>query len=190
MSLLFTTRCKARVARPCRAVENMGWSAVDSRLAETLTFHTRRSSSRTKEVIKMLEVADRFALGSTSSLRCVLVWKWNLVHAGSCCRLSACAAGLPDAEHAESSKSWLMKKWKMYVHYRDSCNTCSWSVAFTTTSSCRPPKHRDEGGLYHALIGTKILIALAIFFIASALVGRSKSTRKECVGAALKFCSN
>ena len=35
------------------------------------------------------------------------------------------------------------------------------------------PLHEGDG-LYHALIGTKILLALAMFFIASALVGRSK----------------
>lgn len=33
-------------------------------------------------------------------------------------------------------------------------------------------KHKGDG-LYHALLGTKILLALAVFFIASALVGRS-----------------
>lgn len=36
------------------------------------------------------------------------------------------------------------------------------------------PKHKGDG-LYHALIGTKILLAFAVFFFASALVGRSKS---------------
>jgi uncharacterized membrane protein len=34
------------------------------------------------------------------------------------------------------------------------------------------PKH-DGDGPYHALIGTKILLALVVFFIAAALVGRS-----------------
>ena len=33
-------------------------------------------------------------------------------------------------------------------------------------------KHKGDA-LYHALLGTKILLALAIFFIASALVGRA-----------------
>jgi len=35
------------------------------------------------------------------------------------------------------------------------------------------PLHKGDG-LYHALIGTKILIALAVFFLASVLVGRSQ----------------
>jgi uncharacterized membrane protein len=39
------------------------------------------------------------------------------------------------------------------------------------------PLHKGDG-LYHALIGTKILIAFAIFFFASALVGRSSGTQK------------
>lgn len=34
------------------------------------------------------------------------------------------------------------------------------------------PKH-DGDGLYHALVGVKILLALFVFFLASALVGRS-----------------
>ncbi|MGB1927273.1 MAG: hypothetical protein ACPHL6_12115, partial [Rubripirellula sp.] len=34
------------------------------------------------------------------------------------------------------------------------------------------PKHEGDG-LYHALVGTKILVALVIFFLASVLVGRS-----------------
>ncbi len=33
-------------------------------------------------------------------------------------------------------------------------------------------KHKGDG-LYHALLGTKILLALVIFFVASALVGRA-----------------
>jgi uncharacterized membrane protein len=39
------------------------------------------------------------------------------------------------------------------------------------------PSHKGDG-LYHALIGTKIILAFAIFFIASALVGRSAGTQK------------
>ncbi len=35
------------------------------------------------------------------------------------------------------------------------------------------PLHRSDG-LYHALVGSKMLLALAIFFLASALVGRSE----------------
>ncbi len=34
------------------------------------------------------------------------------------------------------------------------------------------PKHHGDG-LYHALMGTKILLAFGVFFLAEALVGRS-----------------
>lgn len=34
------------------------------------------------------------------------------------------------------------------------------------------PNHKGDG-LYHALIGTKIILALGVFFLASVLVGRS-----------------
>lgn len=39
------------------------------------------------------------------------------------------------------------------------------------------PKHRGDG-LYHALVGTKILLAMFVFFIASALVGKKPGTQK------------
>ena len=39
------------------------------------------------------------------------------------------------------------------------------------------PKHRGDG-LYHALVGTKMLLAMFVFFIASALVGKNAGTQK------------
>jgi len=36
------------------------------------------------------------------------------------------------------------------------------------------PKHRGDG-FYHALMGIKILLAFGVFFLAEALVGRSKA---------------
>lgn len=36
------------------------------------------------------------------------------------------------------------------------------------------PNHKGDG-LYHALIGTKIVLAMVVFFLASALVGRSRA---------------
>ena len=39
------------------------------------------------------------------------------------------------------------------------------------------PMHKGDG-LYHGLVGTKILLALLVFFLASALVGRSAGTQK------------
>ncbi len=39
------------------------------------------------------------------------------------------------------------------------------------------PLHKGDG-LYHALIGTKIILAFVVFFFASVLVGRSAGTQK------------
>lgn len=39
------------------------------------------------------------------------------------------------------------------------------------------PQHEGDG-LYHGLVGAKILLALGVFFIASALVGRSNTFRR------------
>lgn len=39
------------------------------------------------------------------------------------------------------------------------------------------PLHKGDG-LYHGLVGTKILLALFVFFLASALTGRSAGTQK------------
>lgn len=39
------------------------------------------------------------------------------------------------------------------------------------------PQHKGDG-LYHGLVGTKIILAFIIFFIAAALVGRSSALEK------------
>ena len=39
------------------------------------------------------------------------------------------------------------------------------------------PQHRGDG-LWHAMVDTKIVLALGVFFIGSVLVGRSKGTQK------------
>ena len=84
--------------------------------------------------------------------------------------LSPAAAQLPDAEHAKL-KELVMAKWKKFVHAGIALFTIS---GFYNYLVVQMPKHRGDG-LYHALVGTKILLAFAIFFLASALVGRSKS---------------
>src|SRR5262245_59268029 len=83
--------------------------------------------------------------------------------------LAPAAAQLPDAEHAKF-KELVMKKWKWFFHL---------GVVFFLVSGfynfiLQIPKHKGDG-LYHALIGTKILLAFVVFFFAEALVGRSKS---------------
>lgn len=84
--------------------------------------------------------------------------------------LSPAAAQLPDAEH-QKLKDLVMNKWKKFVHIGIALFILS---GFYNFFAVQIPKHRGDG-LYHALIGTKILLAFAIFFLASALVGRSKS---------------
>ncbi len=39
------------------------------------------------------------------------------------------------------------------------------------------PQHRGDG-LWHAMVDTKIMLALGVFFLASVLAGRSKGTQK------------
>lgn len=83
--------------------------------------------------------------------------------------LTPAAAQLPDAEH-QKLKDLVMNRWKKFVHAGIALFILSGFYNFFM----QLPNHRGDG-TYHALIGTKILLAFAIFFIASALVGRSKS---------------
>lgn len=84
--------------------------------------------------------------------------------------LTPAASQLSDEEHAKL-KELVMNKWKKFVHGGIALFILS---GFYNFLAVQVPRHRGEG-LYHALIGTKILLAFVIFFIASALVGRSKS---------------
>lgn len=59
-------------------------------------------------------------------------------------------------------------KWKRFVHIGILLFLASGFYNYFQAI----PKHKGDG-LYHALVGTKMLLAFAIFFIASALVGRS-----------------
>lgn len=85
--------------------------------------------------------------------------------------LAPAAAKLPDAEHAQL-KELVMKRWKRFVHIGIALFILS---GFYNFLFVQIPAHRGQGGLYHGLMGIKILIAFLIFFLASALVGRSKS---------------
>ena len=64
----------------------------------------------------------------------------------------------------------VVKRWKKFVHGGIALFLLSGFYNYMVLI----PKHKNDG-LYHGLVGTKILIALAIFFLASALIGRSKS---------------
>lgn len=61
-------------------------------------------------------------------------------------------------------------RWKWYVHLGIALFLISGGYNYWRAL----PKHPGDG-LYHALLGTKMLLALGVFFIASALVGRSEA---------------
>jgi uncharacterized membrane protein len=77
------------------------------------------------------------------------------------------AAVLPDAEH-DQLRTGVLGRWKKFVHIGIALLLVSGFYNFFRAI----PGHKGQG-LYHALIGTKILLAFVIFFIASAMVGRS-----------------
>ena len=84
--------------------------------------------------------------------------------------LAPAAAQLPDAEH-QKLKELVMGTWKKFVHAGIALFLAS---GFYNYLVVQAPNHKGDK-LYHALMGVKILLALGIFFFASALVGRSKS---------------
>ena len=77
-------------------------------------------------------------------------------------------AGLAENER-DAFRDRVIKHWKMVVHSSIGLLLLSGFYGYYT-------KFRDGSpiGAYHMLLGIKILIALVIMFIASALVGRSK----------------
>lgn len=84
--------------------------------------------------------------------------------------LAPAAAQLPDEHHAKL-KELVMKTWKKFVHGGIALFLAS---GFYNYLVVQTPLHKGDK-LYHPLVGTKILLSLGIFFIASALVGRSKT---------------
>jgi len=79
----------------------------------------------------------------------------------------AAATSLSDADHARLRDA-VMRTWKRVVHAGIALLLASGLINFLRAL----PEHKGDA-LYHALMGTKILLALVIFFIASVLVGRS-----------------
>jgi uncharacterized membrane protein len=110
----------------------------------------------------------------------VLFWFTRVLHVGAAIVMVGGAfflrfillpagATLPEAEHARL-RSAVMAGWKRVVHAGIALLLISGLINYYRVISLRT--HKGDG-LYHALLGTKMLLALAIFFIASALVGRS-----------------
>jgi len=80
------------------------------------------------------------------------------------------AAQLPDEPHA-ALRQQVLARWRKFVPVG--------IVLFLVTGfynyiKVAIPQHSGDG-LYHALMGVKIILALVVFFIASALTGRSEA---------------
>lgn len=83
--------------------------------------------------------------------------------------LPAATQALPDDAHARLREA-VMSTWKRIVHAGIALFLISGFFNYFRVLS--EGKHTGDK-LYHALLGTKILIAMIIFVIASALVGRA-----------------
>lgn len=77
------------------------------------------------------------------------------------------AAELSEPEH-DKLRAGVLGRWKRFVHGGIALLLLTGFYNFFRAI----PGHKGQA-LYHALIGTKILLAFAAFFIASAMVGRS-----------------
>ena len=75
---------------------------------------------------------------------------------------------LPDQERTALTGS-TSARWKRFVHGGILLFLLSGFYNYYRAI----PEHKGDG-LYHALVGTKMILALTVFFIASALVGRSE----------------
>ena len=78
------------------------------------------------------------------------------------------AAELPQDQH-DALKARIRATWSRFVSIGILLLLLSGFYNFITKSI---PQNKGNG-LYHALMGTKILISLAVFFLASVLAGRS-----------------
>ncbi|MGB7347898.1 MAG: hypothetical protein WBD20_26975 [Pirellulaceae bacterium] len=78
------------------------------------------------------------------------------------------AKGLADDVHNQLATA-ISGRWKRFVHG----GVLLFVVSGLYNYMRAIPNHKGDS-LYHALIGTKMLLALGIFFLAAALVGRSE----------------
>ncbi len=80
------------------------------------------------------------------------------------------AAKLISEEAQATLSAGISARWKRFVHI----GILLFLVSGFYNYFRAMPLHKGDG-LYHAMIGTKMLLALVIFFIASALVGKSQA---------------
>jgi uncharacterized membrane protein len=111
--------------------------------------------------VEILNVASRWlhiataivVLGGTVFMRFVLL---------------PAAESLPQAEH-DALRAKVMARWKKFVMGGIALFILSGFYNYLAVSV---PKHHGDHA-YHALMGTKIILAFLVFFLASVLVGRS-----------------
>jgi uncharacterized membrane protein len=84
------------------------------------------------------------------------------------CVLMPAAKQLSEQSHDQLSAA-VKGRWKRFVHI----GVVLFLVSGFYNYWRAIPLHQGDG-LYHALVGTKMLLALGVFFIAAALVGRSQ----------------
>lgn len=82
------------------------------------------------------------------------------------------ARQIGDSAHATLAAA-VVSRWRRFVHI----GVLLFLVTGIYNYSLAIPQHRGDGP-YHAMMGTKILLALVVFFIAAALVGRSARLEK------------
>lgn len=82
--------------------------------------------------------------------------------------LMPAAAELPDDQH-QTLKEKVFARWRKIVGIGIGLILISGLYNFVRAI----PDHKGQG-LYHGLIGTKIILAFVVFFLASALTGRSE----------------
>jgi uncharacterized membrane protein len=87
--------------------------------------------------------------------------------------LAPAAGSLPEAEHT-LLRERVVGIWKRFVHVGILLFLLSGFYNYLVVTR---PDHAGDS-LYHALMGTKILLALVVFFIGSALVGKSAGLAK------------
>lgn len=85
------------------------------------------------------------------------------------CVLLPAAKLISEDAHATLSQA-ITARWKRFVHIGILLFLVSGFYNYFNAMS----DHKGDG-LYHALVGTKMILALGVFFIASALVGRSQA---------------
>ena len=76
------------------------------------------------------------------------------------------------ANHPEQMEA-IRQRWKKFVHAGIGLFLLSGGYNYMLAISA----HKGDGP-YHAMLGIKMLLALVVFFLASALVGRSAGTQK------------